>query len=83
VLFIHDIGDGGSKTDKFARDIGLLKEGWTSVPTTTGIYSTANSYKDYGKYDDAISYYKSRIGVGGWAEECGCATTTSGTAINY
>jgi hypothetical protein len=38
-LFIHDIGDGGSKTDKFARDIGLLKEGWTSVPTTTGIYS--------------------------------------------
>jgi glycosyltransferase involved in cell wall biosynthesis len=70
VLFIHDIGDGGSKTDKFARDIGLLKEGLDECPDNDRyLFYLANSYKDYGKYDDAISYYKSRIGVGGWAEE--------------
>jgi hypothetical protein len=82
VLFIHDIGDGGSKTDKFARDIGLLKELDECPDNDRYLFYLANSYKDYGKYDAArITNPGSAWAVG--RRRCGCATTTSGTAINY
>lgn len=69
-LFIHDIGDGGAKDDKFARDIRLLKKGLESDPNNERyLFYLGNSYLDSGQYQGAIDTYKRRIQVGGWKEE--------------
>lgn len=70
VLFINDIGDGGSKTDKFERDIALLKKGLEEHPNNDRYtFYLANSYKDAGQIENAIETYKKRITLGGWYEE--------------
>ena len=69
-LFINDIGDGGAKGDKFERDIKLLTQGIIDEPTNCRYYFyLANSYKDNGKYKEAIEFYKKRISFGGWNQE--------------
>ena len=69
-LFIYDIGDGGSKTNKFDRDICLLKHGIEMNPLNGRYYFyLANSYFDTGKYIEAIETYKKRIDINGWEQE--------------
>ena len=69
-LFIRDIGDGGSKSDKFERDIRLLLEGLKEEPGNVRYhFYLANSYKDSGKFDKAIEYYHKRIALGDWEQE--------------
>lgn len=70
VAFINDIGDGGSKADKFERDIRLLLKGLEENPNNDRYtFYLANSYRDHGDNDLAIEYYKKRIEIGGWHEE--------------
>jgi glycosyltransferase involved in cell wall biosynthesis len=71
VAFINDIGDGGSKQDKFLRDIRLLTQGIIDEPQHIIRYTfyLANSYRDSGQPDLAIETYKKRIVLGGWFEE--------------
>ena len=69
-LFIRDIGDGGSKSDKFQRDIRLLQQGLIDVPNNDRYtYYLANSYRDNGDLELAIETYQKRITLGGWVEE--------------
>ena len=69
-MFIRDIGDGGSKADKFLRDIRLLKQGLEDHPNNDRYtFYLANSLKDSGQIDEAIEYYRKRIAIGGWIEE--------------
>lgn len=69
-MFINDIGDGGSKADKFERDIRLLTRGIEDEPDNVRYhFYLANSYKDSGKFEEAIKYYKKRIELGGWDQE--------------
>ena len=69
-VFIKDIGDGGSKSDKFERDIRLLKKGLEDHPNNDRYtFYLANSYRDHGDYAEAIETYKKRIAIGGWFEE--------------
>ena len=70
-LFITDLGDGGSKTDKFERDIRLLTKGIIEEPHNAIRYHfyLANSYHDCGEYEKAIEYYKKKIDLGGWNQE--------------
>ena len=70
ILFINDIGDGGSKANKFHRDIELLKKGLETTPKSPRyLFYLANSYRDSGQYDLAIETYKKRIAEGGWIQE--------------
>jgi len=47
VVFIKDIGDGGAKSDKFVRDVRLLKDGLEKDPTNERyMFYLANSLKD-------------------------------------
>lgn len=69
-IFIWDIGDGGAKTDKFERDIRLLKQGLKDMPNNDRYtFYLANSLRDAGKTNEAIETYKKRISLGGWIEE--------------
>ena len=69
-LFIEDYGDGGSKSDKFIRDINLLSEAIKIEPYNSRYYFyLAQSYKDIKQYDQALKYYNERIKLGGWLEE--------------
>ena len=67
---IEDIGDGGSKKDKFERDIRLLREGVEEEPTNQRYwFYLGNSYKNNGQLKEAIECYDERIRLGGWEEE--------------
>ena len=73
-LRINDIGDGGSKLDKFERDQRLLLED-VADPTLTAndlircYYYLGNSYKNGNKHMEAIPWYQKRVDAGGWYEE--------------
>lgn len=68
--FIVDIGDGGSKSDKFERDIRLLEQGLIDNPDNDRYtFYLANSYCDSGNYEKAIENYEKRVKLGGWVEE--------------
>jgi len=70
VIFIIDIGDGGSKSDKFQRDIRLLIEGLKHEPNNARYhFYLANSYHDNGNFEEAIKFYKKRIELEDWKEE--------------
>lgn len=69
-LQITDIGDGGCKADKFARDIRLLTTALAADPNNPRYnYYLANSYRDSGQYGAAVPHYRHRIDLGGWREE--------------
>ena len=69
-LIINDIGDGGAKADKFERDVRLLTQGLVDEPGNVRyMFYLANSYRDLGKHNDAITWYKKRFDAGGWIEE--------------
>jgi len=73
-IWIHDIGDGGSKENKFKRDIRLLTEGIADSTTENLLkgrymFYLANSYKDISEHSKAVEWYAKRIEHGGWDEE--------------
>jgi len=70
IIYINDIGDGGCKSDKIERDIRLLENGLKENPNNDRYhFYLAQSFKDCGRFDDAINFYKKRIALGGWVEE--------------
>jgi len=65
VGFIYDIGDGGSKSDKFQRDIRLLEEDLFRNPDNgRTLFYLGNSYKDSGQDEKAIEIYRRKIQLG-------------------
>ena len=69
-LKIRDVGDGGSKADKFVRDIRLLEDALIKEPNNARYrFYLANSYFDLQKFDDAIRNYLLRVDLKGWDEE--------------
>lgn len=83
-LFINDIGDGGCKSDKFIRDIHLLKIGLEKYPNNDRYtFYLANSYRNSQLYEDAINTYKTRIELGGWYEEVWYSYYSIGNCYKY
>ena len=73
-MFVLDIGDGGSKQDKYVRDAKLLLEGIQQEPNNARYYFyLANTYHDMGDFEKAIPMYQKRIDIGGWKEEVWCS----------
>ena len=69
-LRMPDHGDGNCKSDKFERDIRLLKQGLIDEPNNERyMFYLAQSYHDIGEYKEAIKWYRKRIAKGGWQEE--------------
>lgn len=69
-VVIEDRADGGCKSDKFTRDIALLKQGLKDEPQNVRyLFYLAQSYMDIGDMDNALKYYQKRVNAGGWPEE--------------
>lgn len=68
-LFIEDLEDGGSKSNKFKRDIELLKLEIKEKGGERPMFYLAKTYHDIEEYDLAISWYQTRIDLGGFDEE--------------
>jgi len=83
-VFINDIGDGGCKSDKFIRDIRLLKKGLEDEPNNDRYtFYLANSYRDAQQYENAIETYKKRIEIGGWFDEVWHSYYSIGKCYKY
>jgi hypothetical protein len=62
--------DGGSRGDKFERDIRMLEEAIKEEPDNARyMFYLAQSYRDTNQHDLSIKYYKKRVEAGGWNEE--------------
>lgn len=69
-LKIDDREDGGSKADKFERDVRLLTQGLKDEPDNDRyLFYLAQSYMCLDQLDEAIKWYKKRVEKGGWFEE--------------
>jgi len=69
-IFIRDYADGGSRHDKFERDIALLTRGLEDDPENKRyMFYLANSYRDTQQHALAAATYQKRIDLGGWVEE--------------
>lgn len=82
-LFFDDVSDGGSKEDKFTRDIALLEQGLLDEPDNYRyMFYLAQSYRDIGNYDKSIEWYTNRVNAGGWEEEQWFAQYMVGFCMN-
>jgi len=63
-------GDGGSRLDKFERDIRLLTDALEVEPENARyMFYLAQSYKDTGKWAEALIWYQKRMEADSWEEE--------------
>jgi glycosyltransferase involved in cell wall biosynthesis len=76
ILHIKSNIHGGAKShgvtseEKYLRDAKLLTEHLEKNPNDTRtIFYLAQSYRDSGKHELAMKWYKKRIELGGWPEE--------------
>jgi len=68
--YINDHNDGGCKSDKFTRDLGLLMKGLQDDPRNVRyMFYLAQTFHSLEKWTDAIKWYTKRIEAGGWFEE--------------
>lgn len=73
-LVIDDRNDGGSKSNKFQRDLYLLEKGLSDPKTPPFLierylFYAGQTETSLGNVNSAINYYKKRISMGGWKEE--------------
>jgi len=62
--------DGGSRSDKFERDLRLLTKALEQEPDNPRyLFYLAQTYRDLGRHEQAIEWYTRRANAGGWDEE--------------
>lgn len=67
---LKHFGDGSCRSDKFERDIRLLAEGLKKEPGNVRyMFYLAQSYKDLGRWEEALHWYEKRATASGWEEE--------------
>jgi glycosyltransferase involved in cell wall biosynthesis len=70
ILTLSHFGDGGSRLNKFERDIQLLTAELDREPENPrNVFYLAQSYKDIGDHQNALVWYRRRVEMGGWEEE--------------
>lgn len=69
-VFIQDIGDGGSKSNKLERDIKLLEDGLKDEPENARYhFYLGNTYFARERYSDSIIHYTKHLKISKWNEE--------------
>jgi tetratricopeptide (TPR) repeat protein len=69
-LKVNHFYDGGSRGDKFNRDIKFCTQEIVDHPNRSRPhFYLAQTHQNMGNYNDAITSYQKRIKMGGWDEE--------------
>ncbi|MFF3612093.1 glycosyltransferase [Streptomyces sp. NPDC002580] len=69
-LVVEHFADGGSRHDKFERDMTLLSAEIERDPTDArSTFYLAQTMRDMGRGEEAIALYERRAEMGGWGEE--------------
>jgi tetratricopeptide (TPR) repeat protein len=69
-ILIHHHADGGTRPEKFQRDLGLLSGELERDPhDARAVFYLAQTYRDLGQLEEAIDLYRRRASMGGWDEE--------------
>lgn len=65
-----DHADGANRADKFQRDIRMLSKALNDEPNNPRYwFYLAQSHRDAGELDAALTAYRKRVELGGWEEE--------------
>lgn len=69
-IVVHHHVDGGSRADKFTRDLELLTRDLEAEPDNPRtVFYLAQTYRDLGQPQQALELYERRAAMGGWEEE--------------
>lgn len=69
-LAVDHFGDGGTRHEKFARDLALLEQSLREQPDDgRTLFYLAQTRQNLGDVPGALAAYRRRIEVGGWDEE--------------
>ena len=69
-IWFADHANGSSRVEKTERDLRLLKEELAEKPNDArSLFYIAQTYKDLGRWYDALNHYTKRIAAGGFQEE--------------
>lgn len=69
-FFVEHHADGGNRGDKAERELALLQADWDEgADRERTAFYIARTLEDSGRPDEAIPWYRTRIGLGGWEEE--------------
>lgn len=69
-LVVYHYGDGGSRREKFVRDLELLERDLAGDPANPRtVFYLAQTVSDLGDTDRAIELYERRVAMAGWEEE--------------
>ena len=81
-FWVKHHADGGSRADKFEREVRLLLQDWAELPDDprTAFY-LARSYDDRGAVAQAVTWYRRRLMLWGWDEESFYARFRLGLAL--
>src|ERR1035437_5091708 len=67
---IEHLGDGGTRHEKFDRDLRLLEEAYAEDPNNERtVYYLAQTHEGLGNKDRAIELFQRRTRLGGWDQE--------------
>jgi glycosyltransferase involved in cell wall biosynthesis len=69
-LVIHHHSDGGTRAEKYQRDLKLLADDLRDDPNNArAVFYLAQTHRDLGEAEAAIEVYERRAAMGGWDEE--------------
>jgi hypothetical protein len=82
LMWLRDLDDGGSKSDKTERDIRLLEKGLVDEPGNVRyMFYLARAYADSGQHAKAVPLYRQRRVAGGWDQETWYAHYREGLSL--
>jgi tetratricopeptide (TPR) repeat protein len=69
-VWIDDRNDGGSRADKYRRDLSLLEAELARDPhNLRAMFYLAQTYRGLGEFSKALIWYRKRAAADGWEEE--------------
>lgn len=68
-LVVHHHLDGGTRPEKFERDLALLLGDWEREQSPRTAFYIAQTLRDLGRWAEALPWYERRVALGGWEEE--------------
>jgi len=68
-FYIVHHADGGSRGDKYHRDLTLLLEDWEEHREARTAFYLGRTNQDVGALHEAIGWYRTRLTMPGWQEE--------------